>query len=104
MSINHNWCNGNNILAMLDYYKQCRLECEQEIKHLIDPTFSLCVQEWQEEVERLLAQHYGMNTRQFIEMLYCVEEKLRIAGETSFSNWQKAVRYLEAQLRMSQNA
>lgn len=97
LSINHNWCNGTNILII---WENLMLELAK-VKAEMSDCFIQNDQEWRKMCQKLLFDSYGMNYSTFLDLLTLITQK-RLKNRASFDNWTYGANHIVYDLSEAQ--
>ncbi|KAJ6222421.1 hypothetical protein RDWZM_000966 [Blomia tropicalis] len=73
LSINHNWFNGCNLDAILDNILDASKQVQNEINDLRN---LMSKEDWLSQCQQLLSMHFGLNMKDFIQIISFVADRL----------------------------
>lgn len=73
ISINHNWINAANLSFIYDNIIEAHKQVQKEIGDL---KATLSKEEWQENCQKILAMHFGINLTEFLKIISHIASRL----------------------------
>ena len=86
ISINHNWINAANLALIYDNIIEAHEQVQKEIKDL---KATLSKEEWQENCQKILSMHFGINLTEFLKIISHIASRLEKESTKSTSSTQK---------------